>query len=160
MLRLIAAINDDGMIDGFPPLKADLQRFAALTTGGTVIMGRKTWDSLPVKPLKHRLNIVVTHNAAKIMDIMDSAKDHMVLVAPSIPVALHIAEANDGSAPWIIGGGQIYEQTIDQCDALYLSHVKGIGGSVPFPTVGTGFERVMNQKHPDHDFAIWHRIQS
>jgi dihydrofolate reductase len=157
--RLIAAINADGNIDGFTAPTTDLQRFQALTIGGTVIMGRKTWDSLPKKPLKHRLNIVLTRSVLNLGNIMETAKDHMVLVAPSLPIALHIADANDGALPWVIGGGEIYREAIGNAQSLYLSHVHAArGGTIAFPPVSAAFERVTLQRHADHDFTIYHRV--
>ena len=64
MIKLVLAVAENGVIgkDGAIPwhISEDLKRFKALTMGHTVVMGRKTWDSLPKKPLPGRVNIVVT----------------------------------------------------------------------------------------------------
>ena len=66
-VNMIVAAGDDGAIgrkgDLIWHISSDLRRFKALTMGHPVIMGRKTWESLPKKPLPGRLNIVVTRNA-------------------------------------------------------------------------------------------------
>lgn len=119
-ISLIAAIdeagglgNDDELLFKIPE---DLKRFRKLTSGHSVIMGRRTYDSIG-QALPGRTNIVVTR-------IQDFDADD-VLVAHSIEQALDLAEEEGDGEVFIIGGGQIYEQTIDEADKLYLTIVKG-----------------------------------
>lgn len=90
----------------------DMAYFKQMTTGGTVIMGRKTWESLPVKyrPLPCRQNIIVTHN-----------KDYRVenaLVCHSLEEAIESACYEN---VWIIGGLQIYQQAEKYASELYVT---------------------------------------
>src|ERR1700754_5114584 len=97
---LVVAIADNGVIGkegGLPwHISEDLKRFKALTAGHTIVMGRKTWDSLPRKPLPGRTNVVVTRQA-------DWQAEGAVRAAS-------LGQAVDGtSGPvFIIGGAEIY----------------------------------------------------
>lgn len=162
MLRLIACVNEDGCIDGFAPPKTDLQRFQALTLGCAVIMGRKTYDTLPTA-LKHRDVIVVTRSLETMVRISEAGIANPstgAIAAPNLGCAIHIGAAG-ASETWIAGGGEIYAQAIDGCHMLYVSHVNGTGGSVKFPNVSSAaFERIALQHHPDHDLCIYKRISA
>src|SRR3989338_2509696 len=97
----------------------DLQRFKNLTNGHPIIMGRKTWDSLPFKPLPKRVNIVVTRNSD-----FSFARPGLAKLAGSLEKAIEIAKKSSGAEEvFIIGGGQIYEQAIKKglADKLYLT---------------------------------------
>jgi len=94
-------------------LSDDLKRFKQLTTGNTVIMGRKTFESLPVKPLPNRKNIVITDNNGEAID--------GCIMAYSIEQA--IEKADSISENFIIGGGSIYSQFLPIADKLYLTIV-------------------------------------
>ncbi|MET0955089.1 MAG: dihydrofolate reductase [Cryobacterium sp.] len=106
-------IGDAGTIPWRLP--EDLARFKELTLGGAVIMGRRTWDSLPerFRPLAGRDNIVVTRQA-------DWTADGAA-VAHSLPVAL--ASVTAGVAAWVIGGGEIYRQALPLADHLEITEV-------------------------------------
>lgn len=129
-LTLIAAVASNGIIgkDNALPwhLPADLKHFKALTTGHAVIMGRKTWESLPPKfrPLPGRQNIVVTRNAGYQAPGAD--------VATTLPAAL--AAARDGQA-FVIGGAELYAAALDQADRLELTEIdRAYEGDTRFPT--------------------------
>ena len=100
-------------------LKSDLRRFRALTIGKPVIMGRRTWDSLPRAPLPGRTNIVVTRQ--------DDYHPDGVVVTPSLEAALEEAQAiatRDRANEVMIGGGaEIYAQALSIADRLYITHV-------------------------------------
>ena len=129
--RKIAAIvaMDEGRVigkQGALPwhLPEDLAHFKALTSGHIVVMGRKTWDSLPPKfrPLPGRLNIVVSRNPAALeLPVGTHA-------ASSIEDALDIAEkvATADQITWIIGGAEVYSAALPFCDELHLTLVNGI----------------------------------
>lgn len=90
----------------------DLKMFQRETTGGAVIMGRKTWDSLPFKPLKNRLNVVVSRD-----------KTLTELVAPSVEAALKICRDAGYHRVYGIGGQTIYRDLLDYADRLLLTEV-------------------------------------
>ena len=92
--------------------RADMKRFKELTMGGNVIMGRKTFESLPGGPLTGRKNIVLTRSR-------DFAAEG-VEVARSIDEALEMADTHGGRT-WLIGGASLYEQFIDICDEAYVT---------------------------------------
>ena len=87
-------------------LPGDMKHFRALTTGGTVIMGRKTLDSFPGgRPLPKRRNIVITRSP-------DFCREGCEIVhRPEEALAL----AGDGDDVWLIGGGSIYAALLDRC---------------------------------------------
>ena len=98
-------------------IKEDLKRFKELTTNNIVIMGRKTWDSLPNKPLPNRINIVVTRKTDSIGDAnsnvfyldLENAKDFLS------------NENRKNDNVFVIGGGQIYKELLPYCDRIYLT---------------------------------------
>lgn len=115
-MNLIVAIDRRGAIgrrgDLLYHISADLRRFKALTTGHTVVMGRKTFESLPKGALPNRRNIVVSRQT-----------DYS---APGIEVAhtLEAALAMDDSADiYIIGGAEIYRQALPRAGRLLLTVV-------------------------------------
>ncbi|RVU98518.1 dihydrofolate reductase [Coriobacteriales bacterium OH1046] len=93
--------------------KADMRRFKELTMGGSVIMGRKTFESLPGGPLTGRNNIVLTR-------ARDLASSEDIEVARSIDEALALADAY-GERAWLIGGASLYRQFIDRCSMAYVT---------------------------------------
>ncbi|MDP2638547.1 MAG: dihydrofolate reductase [Candidatus Levybacteria bacterium] len=108
-------------------IKEDLQRFKSLTAGHPIIMGRKTWESLPFKPLPNRANIVVTRN----LDF-SFARPGLAKLARSLEEAIEKAreilkQVQDDSLKevFIIGGGQIYKEAMGKglVDKLYLTLV-------------------------------------
>ena len=104
------AIGKDNLIPWHAP--EDLRMFQRETLGGAVIMGRRTWESLPVGPLKNRMNIVVSRDRA--------ISEH---VAASVPEA--IAMAHDAGYPRIygIGGEAIFREMLPLADRLLLTEV-------------------------------------
>lgn len=118
MLSIIAAVGRDGAIgrrgDLAFHISADLRRFKSLTTGNTVVMGRRTFESLPKGALPDRRNIVVTRNP-------DFAAPS-VETAPSLRAALDMGAADECDT-FIIGGGEIYAQAMPMADALQLTLV-------------------------------------
>ena len=128
-LTIIAAASTNNVI-GFDNkliwnIPKDLKRFKELTQGHSVIMGRKTFESLP-SPLPNRRNIVVTRN-----------KDYSpegIEVLSSIEDALDVCR--EDLQPFIIGGGEIYSQTINLVDKIELTRVyKDYQGDAFFPDI-------------------------
>ncbi|HUW92520.1 MAG TPA: dihydrofolate reductase [Bacteroidales bacterium] len=117
MITIIVAISEDNGI-GFGNqllyhLPGDLKRFKEITMGHCLIMGKKTWESLPKKPLAGRLNIVITDNE---LDCFDCA-----LAAHSIGEALSLCE--EGKEIFIIGGGSVYRQFLPLAERLLVTHI-------------------------------------
>lgn len=95
-------------------LSSDLKRFRELTMGHHMIVGRKTFESIG-KPLPGRQMIVVTRNA--------SFKADGCLVAGSVQAALALARERGETEVFVIGGAEIYSQTLDAADRVYLTQV-------------------------------------
>lgn len=93
----------------------DLKRFKQLTDDTTVIMGRKTWDSLPKKPLPNRFNIIVTSQEHEDNDI-DIKHSTMEEVKSFLELDL-------GIPVFIIGGGMIYRELLPYCQEVYLTRI-------------------------------------
>lgn len=116
MTTIIAAVGRDNAIgrngDLAFHLRGDMRRFKALTTGHTVIMGRKTFESLPKGALPDRRNIVITRNNAYAAPAVECA--------PSLEDAVAMAPGED---IFIIGGGEIYRQALEAADRLEITAV-------------------------------------
>lgn len=131
MLSIIACISKDNRAIGYKNrllyhLPSDMARFRELTTGHTIVMGRKTFESLPNGVLPHRRNIVVSKSLKEI----DGGE-----VYPTLEEALRAAQGDTLSAPkedtgitspeeiFIIGGESIYRQALPAARKLYLTIV-------------------------------------
>ena len=115
-ISLVVAVAKNGVIgrDNTLPwrIPEDLKRFKALTMGKPVIMGRKTWDSLPKKPLPGRTNIVVTRNP--------EFRAEGAIVAHSFLDAVEKAEAEDIA---VIGGQAIFAEALPVADVIHMTQV-------------------------------------
>jgi dihydrofolate reductase len=95
----------------------DMKWFRLLTHERTVLMGRKTWDSLPKKPLPDRLNLVITRGERKF--------DDMTVFIDMEEAKIRVREAaKDPDDEWfVIGGGQIYKELLPFCDRVYVTKI-------------------------------------
>lgn len=122
-LTLVVAIAKNGVIgrDGGLPwrLKSDMAHFKAATMGKPVLMGRKTWDSLPRKPLPGRQNLVLTRDANFKTEGAWLYTDLAVMLA----AARAMAEAAGADEACVIGGAQLYEAVLPQADRIVLTEV-------------------------------------
>ena len=115
-VSIVVAVTSDNAIgrggDLVYRLRGDMRRFRELTTGHTIVMGRKTWESLPKGALPNRRNIVVTRNDA--------------YQAPGAEVfnSLDEALANVTGEIFIIGGAQIYAEAMPVAQRLYITHIE------------------------------------
>ena len=130
MLTLIAAVAKNGVIgiDNRLPfrLPEDLKRFKALTMGHAIIMGRKTWESLP-RALPGRHNIVITRQ------LNYSAAGATVVTSLDAALNVALTPAADGSC-FVIGGAQIYALAMSRASHLELTEVAADAeGDVYFP---------------------------
>ena len=126
MIALIAAKAANGVIgsNGKLPwhLSTDLKRFKSLTVGHSVIMGRKTWESIG-KPLPDRQNIVVTSS---------NLQSFGIEVAHSLIDAIDIV--NLPAPIFVIGGAKIYQQALPLATMIYLTEImNSVEGDVVFP---------------------------
>ena len=118
MLSIIACISQTNRAIGYQNrllyhIKSDLTRFRELTTGHAIIMGRKTYESLPNGALPHRRNIVVSRSLKEIEGCE---------VYPNLEAALKAAEGKTEET-FIIGGESIYRQSLPAAHKLYLTVV-------------------------------------
>ncbi|MDY2585780.1 dihydrofolate reductase [Winogradskyella aquimaris] len=153
-LTIIVAAGEDNAIgkdnDLIWHLKDDLKHFKKLTSGHHIIMGRKTFESFP-KPLPNRTHIVITRqNNYKVPD--------GVIVVSNLEDALDAAR-NDNQ-PFIIGGGEIYKQSINLADKLELTRVHATfdGADTFFPDIDLNqwkeISRTTHDADEDHKYAF------
>jgi dihydrofolate reductase len=119
MIAIISAMTKLGKVIGknnwLPwEIPDELKHFRQTTLGGTVIMGRKTYDSVG-RPMPKRHNIVISRNKELVIEGVD--------VCHTMPDAIKLAKKEDNDI-WIIGGAGIYEQGILIADKMYLSYIK------------------------------------
>lgn len=122
-IAFVVAIAENNVIGkggGLPwRITGDMAHFKSVTMGKPVIMGRKTWESLPRKPLPGRPNIVVTSNrkfkaeGAEVTDDLGQA----LMLARKHAAKLNVDEIS------VIGGAQIYEALLGKADRIYLTEV-------------------------------------
>lgn len=150
MISIIAAIGknrelgkDNQLLWNIPE---DLKRFRELTSGHPIIMGRKTFDSIG-RVLPNRTNIIITRN-------LDSKIDGAVVVR-SLEEAIDKARLSEGRDEiFIIGGGQIFQQSIDLVDRLYLTIVDENypEADVFFPDYSAFVNRIVDEKSTSENF--------
>lgn len=133
-------------------MPADLKHFRTLTTGKNIIMGLSTYESIG-RPLPNRRNIVLSR---KVHDIDG------VDVAQSITEAYALA----GADAVVVGGGSIYEQTLDDMDRLYVTEVQAefSNATVFFPEIGPMWVETSREHHDAdeqnkyaYDFVVYDR---
>lgn len=114
-------------------LPSDLKRFKQITTDNTIVMGRKTYESIG-KPLPNRRNIIITRDTNYLVDNCE--------IVNSLEEALMLCN-NDC---FIIGGGEIYKQSIDIADKIYLTLVQeDFEGDTYFPEIGKEWTKVFRE---------------
>ena len=148
-VSLVAALARGGVIgrDNSIPwrIPEDVAPFREVTTGHPVVMGRRTWDSIPdrFRPLRGRRNIVVTRNAKWYGDGAEPAG--------SLEAALDLA--GDASEVFVIGGAEIYAAALPFADELLLTEIDAeFDGDTIFPPIDpTVFEEVEREPHASGD---------
>ena len=123
MIRAILACDEDWGIGKdnnlpWPHNPADLRWFKENTTGGVVVMGKATWDSLPSKPLPNRNNIVVTSST----DDYNGGGYHYVKFETAKTELVNMNRLQD---VWIIGGAQLVNGLLSIIDEIWLSRIPG-----------------------------------
>jgi dihydrofolate reductase len=126
-------------------IEGDLPRFKALTTGKVIVMGRNTWESLPIKPLPNRINVVVTRedipNVTTLTSLPD--KDYMDL--------------ND---VWLIGGAQLINSSWHLIDEVHLTRTFAhytCNVHIDLLKLNREFVCKFKETHTDHTYEIWTR---
>lgn len=158
-IAAIVAMNEARMIGraGQLPwhIPEDLKRFKKLTMGSPVIMGRKTFESLPpaARPLPGRLNIIITRNS-------DFLAPEGVLVVNSPLKAIDLARQTEPQAKtvWIIGGAEIYGAFMPLLDQIFLTKVPGKEpGDAYFPPFEDSFDLLENEPGVGCSFQLYGR---
>ena len=162
MISIIVAIADNYAIgrrgELLCHLPADLQYFKRVTSGKTVVMGERTFFSLPRHPLPNRRNIVLTDIAGKTFEGAEAAY--------SIPEVMNMVRDEDEC--FIIGGGMVYRQFMPLADRLYITHIHHSWDDADtfFPVIEEDkWQRISitpnkaDEQNPyDFDFAVYDAI--
>ncbi len=144
LVSMVVAVSRNGVIgrDGGLPwhISSDLKRFKEITMGKPVVMGRKTWESLPKKPLPGRRNIVLTRTPGYVAEgakVVATTAEALALCAGAEEVA-------------IIGGGEIYRLFWPEAGRLYLTEVDAeVQGDTRFPAlVASEWTETSREIHP------------
>ena len=147
-----------GRGDGLPwRLSTDLKHFKALTLGKPVIMGRKTWDSLPRKPLPGRMNLVLSKDGS-----FDPAGALVFeSFAEAVAVAREQADEDGVEEVCVIGGLALFALALPKARRIYLTEVEAeVEGDVIWPAFDeAGWREVSRESHPsgpadDHPFTF------
>lgn len=149
-IGLIWAQARDGVIGagGTMPwhLPEDLRHFSRTTKGSPVLMGRRTWQSFPprFRPLPGRHNIVITRDEAFAEPGATMARD--------LPEGLRLAQQSDPGTIWVIGGGSVYREAIDQADLLVVTEIDlEVAGDTTAPGIPAAFHLAASEPE-----AGWH----
>jgi len=158
----IAAMDEGRVIgaDGGLPwrIPEDMKRFSALTTGHTVLMGRKTYESLPDKyrPLPNRNNIVASRK-----DCSQIEREGAKVISNPIKFLEKIKKGATSLATeklWIVGGEQIYRATLPLWEAIYLTRVAGEhSGDAFFPEFEDDFELAEREDKGGFAYEVFFR---
>lgn len=130
MINIIVAVASNGAIgkdgDLLWHISEDLKYFKKTTLNSTVVMGRKTWEALPFKPLKNRRNIILTKN--------EDFTEKNAEVFHQIQDIISLNKENENL--FIIGGGAIYKEFLPYTDKIYLTKIyKDFDADTFFPTI-------------------------
>lgn len=157
MIRAILACDDMWGIgkDGTLPWAhnyADLKWFKQNTEKNVVVMGRRTWESLPIKPLPNRRNIVVSDTLKNLKDIEIVDRD---IYKSRI---MFISNTND---VWVIGGAQLIEDCLSLLDEIWLSRIPGkysCDTFLPRSLIEIAFEKVSSKEEDSVQVDKWRRL--
>ena len=144
-ISIIAAVADNyaiGKSNNLPwYLPADLKHFKQLTTGHAIVMGKRTFESLPNGPLSSRKNVVLT-------SIMSEGVNEGYYEADSLEDAIYLCEHEE--QVFIIGGATVYKQCIDKIDYLYITWIhKDFSADTYFPKIDMNVWQEV--KHEDYE---------
>ena len=166
IISLIAAVADNRVIGKDNKLVWDLPRdmkyFMDTTSNHFILTGRKNYESIPPKfrPLKNRTNVIITRQ--------NDYEAEGTIIVHSLEEALELARNEGEEEVFVIGGGEIFEQSIDLADRLYITEVKSeFNGDTVFPEYNPAdwkeISRVENLPDDNHkyafDFVVLERIK-
>ena len=162
-IALVVAVAENGVIgrDGGLPwrLSSDLKLFRRLTMGKPIVMGRRTWQSLPKRPLDGRENIVVSQDPA-----FEAEGAHVVADAPAaLRLALVLARQCRVNEIAVIGGSTLYQALLPEADRIYWTAVHGSPeGDTTFPKIDFSDWRIVSEelieRGPNDEFAATLRV--
>jgi dihydrofolate reductase len=149
MISIIVAVSENGVIgvDNKLPwhISEDLRRFKTLTLGNTVIMGRKTYESIG-KPLSDRVNIVVSRDKGLTIP--------GCIVVDSIENAIRKSDKNKDT--FIIGGGEIYKNSLNFVDKVYMTRInQEVGGDTIFPKLNEDWVETEKEEKDGYSFITY-----
>ena len=157
MIAIIVAIAENSAIgknnDLLWHIPEDMKRFKRITSGHPVIMGKRTYESLPRRPLPNRRNIVIT----------DMPEEQIEGCEMAYSVADVLLKCNRHEENFIIGGASVYKQFLPYADRLYLTRIhKSFDGDVFFPDIDYSLWNLISKEkfQPDdvNDFAYSNEI--
>jgi dihydrofolate reductase len=157
MLSIIVAVAENLAIgrnnDLLWHIPEDLKRFKKITMGHTIIMGKRTWESLPKRPLPDRRHIVITDLPGEVIEGCE--------MAYSIGDAIRLCDPVKEN--FVIGGASVYRQFLPLADRLYLTRVfRAFDGDVFFPVINPEEWELRSQEdHPPdafNDFSYSHQL--
>lgn len=159
-LTFVVAVAKNGVIgrEGALPwrLSSDMKRFKAATMGKPVLMGRKTWDSLPKKPLLGRQNVILTRDA----DFKADGAWVYTEIGAMVAAARAMAEAAGVEEACVIGGAQLYNALLPQADRIVLTEVNLTPKGDAFLKLDLSGWREVSREHvergekDDSDFTV------
>ena len=165
MLSIIVAAAENNVIGKHNQLiwklPEDLRFFKNTTWGMPIIMGRKSYEALGSKPLPGRFNIVVSRQPGF------TSGDDAVQTATDLDAAIQLAKATDCREIFIGGGGQLYTQSMAQCDRIYITRVHAsLEGDAFFPDIDpakwiliSSREMAADDRHASAmSFQLWEAI--
>lgn len=161
-INIIACLDKNGGI-GYKNnllfhIKKDMERFRQLTTGHTIIMGRKTYDSLPNGALPNRHNIVISHQNLNLKDC-----DVYHSIEEAMKACSMIEQSKEQNQIFVIGGATIYEQIMPIANYLYLTIVDEYSTNVDtyFPKIDKNVwqicfqgEKMYESNHENKEFSF------
>ena len=163
MISLIVAMTSNRVIGdkGKIPwvIKEDMVNFKRITTGNIVVMGRATFESLPMpNGLPNRTNIVLTRKPEK---FADRVSDTLSFVYGITEPELWELTEKTGKEIFIIGGAKIYEQFFPIVDKAYLSIIKGCcEGDTKFPDIDWyDWRKITDVEYPEYVYRIMERVR-
>lgn len=163
-ISIIAAVADNyaiGKANNLPwHLPADLKHFRQLTTGHAIVMGKRTFESLPKGPLPNRKNIVLT-------SVMSEGVNEGYFEADSLEDAVYLCEHEE--KVFIIGGATVYKQSINKVDTMYITWIHNdFSADTYFPEIDFNEWKEVNREdhNPDeqnlysYSFVKYERIKN
>jgi dihydrofolate reductase len=157
-ISIIVAAAENGVIgrEGQLPwrLSADLRLFKQITMGHTIIMGRRTWESIG-RVLPGRETVVVTRQADYHTEFPE------VIIVPSLDRAIQVAESAHDNEAFVVGGAELYRMTLPRADRLYFTRINAkVEGDTFLPEIAWNEWRLIKSdphaadEKNEHPFAL------